>query len=262
MKKLTVKTKRILAAVGGAAIVLALLLFVDSVRGDPLSAALARRAAVRYAEKLYPGQTFTVTGSWYGESFRYVNEVQSGQSVDTRFEVQTRLWFWTDDDLGIGVADHVYRVEERRNTCWRLEQEGEEQLTALARERYGAGFAGLEQSDVRPFALLLCCDVQNETAPGSCTQNMAEWGGALEPDAPFAPAVLKDSHALLTACRVCPDGTVAAAEKKQALRELKAFAEGAGFQAAYYQVRFLRQNEETGALTELAVSDIVPAKEI
>ncbi len=265
MRPLTVKTKRILAAAGGAAIVLALLLGVDAISGDPLSRAWSRRAAVRYAEKLYPGQSFTVLGGWGGRFFRYVNEVQSAQSADTRFEIETRFWLFTDDTgPGDDVPDHVWRVEQRRNTCLRLEQAADEQLAALAREQYGEAFAPYNESGYRPFVFMLCCDPPYKTQQGtvSCSQNAAAWGGALELDEPFAPAVLQKVPTILTACRICPGGAVTAAEEKQALRELKAFVEGVGWSADYYQVRFLCPSEGSGGFVEFAASDAVPAEDI
>ena len=265
MKPPIVKTKRMLAAVGGAAIVLALLLGADAIAGDPLSRAWSRRAAVRYAEKLYPGQTFTVLYGWDGRLFRYVNEVQSEQSADTCFEIETRLWLFTDDTgPGDNVPDHVWRVEQRRNTCLRLEQAADEQLTALAREQYGEAFAPYIGSGHRPFVFMLCCDPPHKTQQGtvSCSQNAAAWGSALELDEPFAPAVLQKVPAILTACRICPGGAVTAAEKAKALRELKAFVEGVGWSADYYQVRFLCPSEEFSGFVEFATSDAVPAEEI
>ena len=255
MKKLTVKTRRILAAVGGAAIVLALLLAVDSINGDP---------AVRYAEKLYPGQTFTVVGGWDTRFFRYVNEVQSDQSADTRFEVQTRFWLLTGDEIGQGERDHVYRVEERRNTCLRLEQAANEQLAALAQEKYGDAFAPYSDGRFRPFIFMLCCDAPYKTDAGvtACSQNVKAWGGALAVDEPFTPAVLQKVPVILTACRICPSGNITAAEKTKALQALKAFVESEGWSADYYQVRFLFRSEEDDRLLEFATSDAVPTGEI
>ena len=62
MKPIAKRSKglRVLAAVGGLAIAAGLALTVDALRGDPLSRAWAERRAIARAEKLCPGQTFTV----------------------------------------------------------------------------------------------------------------------------------------------------------------------------------------------------------
>lgn len=266
MKTMTVKTKRILAAAGGAAIVLALLLAVDAVHGDPVSRAWARQAAVRYAEKLYPGQTFAPAGvTTYVQPLGYDTWVQSAQSPDTRFPVRTRAWLFTGDNcLGTGEASHVWFVEQKRNTCWRLEQEAADGLTALARERYGEDIALMEANACRPFVFLLCADPPQKTNDGftNSSQNIEAWGDGLALDEPMAPAALQKTPALLTACRLCEDNTLTAAEKAQALRELKAFVESAGWSADYYQVRFLCQSEEYYGLAEFAVSEAIPSDEL
>ena len=265
MKNLTVKTKRILAAVGGAAIVLALLLAVDAVGGDPLSRAWARRAAIAYAEKLYPGQTFTADGdAFFVRPFCYDTQVQSEQSPDTNFLVRTRVWLFTGDTgLGTGLPGHMYYVEQKRNTCWRLEQEAGEQLAALAQKKYGDAFAPYEEGGC-PFVFLLCCDPPYKTNLGvtGSSQDLEAWADALALDEPFDPAVLQKVPTLLTACRICEDGVLTAAEKTKALRELKNFVEGVGWSADYYQVRFFCQDGELGTLTEFAASDAVPADEL
>ena len=266
MKNLTVKTKRMLAAEGGAAIVLALLLAVDAVHGDPLSRDWARQAAVRYAEKLYPGQTFAPAGvTTYAGPLGYDTWVQSARSPDTRFPVRTRAWLFTGDNcLGTGEASHIWFVEQKRNTCWRLEQEAADGLTALAREKYGEAIALTEANACRPFVFLLCADPPRKTDYGvtNSSQNIEAWGGALELDESLAPAALKKTPTLLTACRLCEDNTLTAAEKTKALRELKAFVEDAGWSADYYQLRFLCQSEEYYGLAEFAVSEAVPADEL
>ena len=58
--KKTRKTKmlRNLAWTAALLLILALLLAFDALNGDPLSQRWAVHRAIRYAEKLYPGQTF------------------------------------------------------------------------------------------------------------------------------------------------------------------------------------------------------------
>lgn len=122
--KLSNKTKRVLAGVLGIAIILLLLLGMLVRSGDPVSRAWADFRAVQYAEKLYPGQKFYVSRSYDGQEFRYSAVVQSQQSTDTWFEVNTQWWFFTNDSTYRG-PDHEYRVEQRYNTLKRLEEEAQ-----------------------------------------------------------------------------------------------------------------------------------------
>ena len=80
-------------------------LFAYTVNGDPISGAWAQQRAIRYAEQRFPGQTFTAPkGSWYSYYFNYSVEVQSDQSPDTHFTVETRKWLWLND---YGTTDAV-----------------------------------------------------------------------------------------------------------------------------------------------------------
>ena len=85
------KTMRRLALAAALLLILALLLAFDAINGDPLSQQWAIYRAIRYAEKLYPEETFhwdqrTAAG---GQFFHYVVYVQSDQSRDTNLAVQT-----------------------------------------------------------------------------------------------------------------------------------------------------------------------------
>ena len=78
-------------------LILALLLAFDAINGDPLSQQWAIYRAIRYAEKLYPEETFhwDQRTAADGQFFHYVVYVQSDQSRDTNFAVQTRFWLLT-----------------------------------------------------------------------------------------------------------------------------------------------------------------------
>ena len=101
---------RILAGGAGALIVLGLLLLVDGITGDPISRRLADNGALAYAEKAYPGQTFTILESGGGQWFRYYARVQSEQSPDTTFTVHTSFWFFRQGE--------EQREVEGRNWPW------------------------------------------------------------------------------------------------------------------------------------------------
>ena len=140
MKTKTNKTKNLrrLALAAALLLSLALLLAFDAINGDPLSQQWAIHRAIRYAEKLYPEETFhwdqrTAAG---GQFFHYVVYVQSDQSRDTNFAVQTRFWLLTDDEIrGKELEpDHVFYVDHRWTTAYRLGDEAAQQA-ALAFEQ-------------------------------------------------------------------------------------------------------------------------------
>lgn len=115
------KTMRRFALTAALLLILALLLAFDALNGDPLSQQWAIYWAIRYAEKLYPAETF----HWDqrtapdGQFFHYVVYVQSDQSGDTNFAVQTWFWLMTDDEIRGKEfePDHVFYVDHRSNTA-------------------------------------------------------------------------------------------------------------------------------------------------
>ena len=257
MKKPAAKTGRILAAVGGALIVLALLLAVDSIDGDPLSRAWSRHAAVAWAQKLYPGQTFTVTSSREGPHFRYVNEVQSQQSPDTRFEVLTRFWFFTGDVGSDGMAVHEYTVEERRNTRARLEDEARRRFAAAAAVQDGDWYAD-------NFWFLLCDPPQKTEDGMRCPITELPVGRERLPlDAPLTADLLRDLDALLLVYYIWPGGELpTAAEQAEALRAVKTLAESEGLPARYYRLVFVGPVNEVGMHDVLLQMPDTPAADI
>ena len=128
------KTMRRLALAAALLLILALLLAFDAINGDPLSQQWAIYRAIRYAEKLYPGETFhwDQRTAADGQFFHYVVYVQSDQSSDTNFAVQTRFWLLTDDEIrGKELEpDHVFHVDHRWNTAYRLGDEAAQQAAA------------------------------------------------------------------------------------------------------------------------------------
>lgn len=257
MKRPATKTGRILAAVGGALIVLVLLLAADVVNGDLLSRAWSRHAAVTYAQKLYPGQTFTVTNGYYGGWFRYVNEVQSDQSVDTSFEVMTRFWFSTNDVGSDGAAVHEFTVEERRNTRARLEDEAKRRFAAIDAVQNGGWYADC-------FWMLLCSPPQ-QTADGlRCpVAELPAGKDRLPLDAPLTAGLLQELDALLQVFYIWPGEELpTAAEQAEALRTIKTLAESEGLPARYYRLIFVAPVNEVGMHDILLELPDTPAEEI
>ena len=136
MKTKTNKTKNLrrLALAAALLLILALLLAFDAINGDPLSQQWAIYRAIRYAEKLYPEETFhwDQRTAADGQFFHYVVYVQSDQSRDTNFAVQTRFWLLTDDEIrGMEFEPtHTFYVDHRWNTAYRLGDEAAQQAAA------------------------------------------------------------------------------------------------------------------------------------
>lgn len=133
-KNKKMKTMRRLALAAALLLILALLLAFDALNGDPLSQQWAIHRAIRYAEKLYPEETFhwDQRTAADGQFFHYVVYVQSDQSRDTNFAVQTRFWLLTDDEIrGMEFEPtHTFYVDHRWNTCYRLGNEAAQQAAA------------------------------------------------------------------------------------------------------------------------------------
>ena len=152
------KTMRRLALAAALLLILALLLAFDAINGDPLSQQWAIYRAIRYAEKLYPEETFhwDQRTAADGQFFHYVVYVQSDQSSDTNFAVQTRFWLLTDDEIrGKELEpDHVFCVDHRWNTAYRLGDEAAQQaaayLTVQAPELNFASVYGAKGNTVGP----------------------------------------------------------------------------------------------------------------
>ena len=81
--------------------------------------------AIQFAEKLYPDQTFTAENAGSMRGFCYTASVQSQQSRDTRFYVETSFWLFTSDTH---TVDHTQYVDARLNTAWRMNEEARDDL--------------------------------------------------------------------------------------------------------------------------------------
>ena len=92
-----VKSKRKMAGILAAVLIALVLLAFDCINGDPISERWAMHRAIQFAEKLYPDQTFTAENAGSMRGFCYTVSVQSQQSRDTRFYVETSFWLFTSD---------------------------------------------------------------------------------------------------------------------------------------------------------------------
>ena len=125
-----VKSKRKMAGILAAVLIALVLLAFDCINGDPISERWAMHRAIQFAEKLYPDQTFTAENAGSMRGFCYTVSVQSQQSRDTRFYVETSFWLFTSDTP---TVDHTQYVDARLNTAWRMNEEARADLApALA----------------------------------------------------------------------------------------------------------------------------------
>lgn len=120
-----VKSKRKMAGILAAVLIALVLLAFDCINGDPISERWAMHRAIQFAEKLYPDQTFTAENAGSMRGFCYTVSVQSQQSRDTRFYVETSFWLFTSDTP---TVDHTQYVDARLNTAWRMDEEARADL--------------------------------------------------------------------------------------------------------------------------------------
>ena len=118
-----VKSKRKMAGILAAVLIALVLLAFDCINGDPISERWAMHRAIQFAEKLYPDQTFTAEGVGSMRGFCYTTRVQSQQSKDTWFYVETHFWLFTSD---IYTIDHTQYIDARLNTSNRMELEAQD----------------------------------------------------------------------------------------------------------------------------------------
>ena len=123
-----VKSKRKLAGVLAVVLIALVLLAFDCINGDPISERWAMHRAIQFAEKLYPDQTFTAEGAGSMRGFCYTTRVQSQQSKDTWFYVETHFWLFTSD---IYTIDHTQYIDARLNTSNRMDLEARDELAPV-----------------------------------------------------------------------------------------------------------------------------------
>lgn len=220
------KTKKRLAGAAGILIILCLLLAVDAITGDPLSCAWADWRAVQRAERLYPGQEFSVISGYSGQFFQYGAEVQSATSPDTRFDVVTRFWLFTDDRAG-------ERVENRWNTCYRMGEEGADEIAKiLAREAPELELAGVYGGEMRTVELDLAWEPDGEgsgrSVPGNYPENFPL-------DAPFEASLLQTVPSRIC-MQVLWNGAPTQQDLDGVLHTVKQVLEANGLPVSYYDV--------------------------
>lgn len=249
---------RILAGVAGALIVVGLLFLVDGITGDPISRRLADNGALAYAEKAYPGQTFTILESGGGQWFSYYARVQSEQSPDTTFMVDTSFWLFRQ-------GEEEREVEGRNWTLVRQGKEGAEELSAALHEalpdlEFAPAFNGwLPGTDYE--------DIQNmDVELDLCwtPDNMRDVTGYLDLfplDAPFDKAVTQKVPDRMVV-QVLWDGTPTRADYDRTLAHLKAAAEEAGFAIDWYDLTLVPKGGTHEEIQKTAISATTAAADI
>lgn len=249
---------RILAGVAGALIVVGLLLLVDGITGDPISRRLADNGALAYAEKAYPGQTFTILESGGRQWFSYYARVQSEQSPDTTFTVHTSFWLFRQ-------GEEQREVEGRNWTLVRQDKEGAAELSAALHEAlpdlefapaFNGWLPGMDygESQNMDVALDLCWT----------PDNMRDVTGYLDLfplDAPFDKAVTAKVPDRVV-IQVLWDGTPTQADYDATLARIKAAVEAAGFQIDWYDLTLVPRGGTHEEIQETAISATTAADDI
>lgn len=256
------KTKKRLAGAAGILIILGLLLAVDAITGDPFSRAWAQWRALHRAETLYPDQEFYVVSSYSGQFFNYGVTVQSTTSTDTRFDVTTDFWLITEDRA-------EEQVENRWNTCYRMGQEGAEQIAdILAQEAPELNLAGVYGTDLNRVELDLAWEPDGEGAGRPHPEKTPE----LFPlDGAFDMSILQKVPSRLC-LQVNWTGTPTQEDLDTVLQTLKQVLEANDLPVTYYDVHLVpmysleeydqRYSSRENYLNEVLASGPVAAKDI
>lgn len=184
-----------IAAGALACLIIGLLLFIaNSLNGNPISAAVAKKAMQSYLDQNYAHLPFTLDDKVrYNFKFgEYMGDVSSNGSIDANFTVYYRQNKQVYDD-------YAYRVLEKSNTQRRMEEE----YSALVKSLLSS-IDGLEANT----SMVLLSEKGYDPAK---LQLDMEFDRALFPDAqitvrlnledssvPNIARVLEDSHRLLT----------------------------------------------------------------
>lgn len=260
MKTKTKKTKamRRLALTVALLLILALLLAFDAMNGDPLSQQWAVHRAIQYAEKLYPDETFhwdqSSTG---GQFFNYLVQVQSDQSEDTNFPVQTSFWLLTTDE-GIQIEPtHTFYVDHRWNTAYRLGREASQQIAACL----AAQAPQLKLSEAYRGGDPVEIDFAYTRESGMDT---AAYADALPLDAPFDKAMLQKVPTRFCT-QIIWEGKPTQADMQNTLRTLKQVLEANGLPVAYYDIALvpdLDYADHSAFYSDVVESGLIAADEI
>lgn len=124
------KIGKIIAGIVGIGLIIMLLLFANSLVGNPVSKLLAQNAAQKYIEENYSGLDLEVQRTGYNFKWgEYTSFVQSSTSEDTAFSI------YFDSFGGVRRDDYEYEVANNFTTFRRLDEE----MREAGKELIGGG---------------------------------------------------------------------------------------------------------------------------
>lgn len=248
-----VKSKRKMAGILAAVLIALVLLAFDCINGDPISERWAMHRAIQFAGKLYPDQTFTAENAGSMRGFCYTVSVQSQQSRDTRFYVETSFWLFTSDTH---TVDHTQYVDARLNTAWRMNEEARADLAPALVD-------ALPEYDIPYDEKQQCVMVILPYESGKNISDLGmEYQQWLPLDAPFEKDILQHIPAKL-AVTIQTTSQPQQADLQSALQKIEAACEANGYHFATYNVTMIQRDipYET-ALAQCIESGDVAAGEI
>ena len=227
-----VKSKRKMAGILAAVLIALVLLAFDCINGDPISERWAMHRAIQFAEKLYPDQTFTAENAGSMRGFCYTVSVQSQQSRDTRFYVETSFWLFTSDTH---TVDHTQYVDARLNTAWRMNEEARADLAPALVD-------ALPEYDIPYDEKQQCVMVILPYESGKNISDLGmEYQQWLPLDAPFEKEILQHVPAKL-AVTIQTTSQPQQADLQFALQKIKAACEANGYHFATYNVTMVQRD--------------------
>lgn len=248
-----VKSKRKMAGILAAVLIALVLLAFDCINGDPISERWAMHRAIQFAEKLYPDQTFTAENAGSMRGFCYTTRVQSQQSKDTWFYVETHFWLFTSD---IYTIDHTQYIDARLNTSNRMELEAQDEVAPVLVD-------ALSEYDIPYDEKQQCVMVILPYESGKNISDLGmEYQQWLPLDAPFEKEILQHVPAKL-AVTIQTTSQPQQSDLQPALQKIKAACEANGYNFATYNVTMIQRDipYET-ALAQCIESGDVAAGEI
>jgi len=242
-----------MAGILAAVLIALVLLAFDCINGDPISERWAMHRAIQFAEKLYPDQTFTAEGAGSMRGFCYTTRVQSQQSKDTWFYVETHFWLFTSD---IYTIDHTQYIDARLNTSNRMELEAQDEVAPVlvdALSEYNIPYDEAEQ------CVMVILPYESGKNAFDLGMEYQQW---LPLDAPFEKDILQHIPAKLWVT-IETTSQPQHADLQPALQKIKAACEANGYNFATYNVTMIQRNipYET-ALAQCIESGDVAAGEI
>ena len=238
------KGKRIVAGILGVILFLAPVIFFDGMTGEPVGKANAARRAEAYAEALYPGQTFHVSGVVYDGPFVFRAEVQSHERRDTHFSVTTAFYLRTSDEDEHGTGDHDRLVESGWNTLFRMGEEAADLAAAVIRLK-------LPELELVPLYGVGQRRVFIELGYEEGAELIEKAGGykeLIERDAYFDPALLSEIPAHFSAV-VQWDGVPTESDAEDVLAKIRAVLEENGLPMSYYSITLWPGGDEPSVST-------------